>query len=138
MIHKKNTTTSTPHQGFTIVLFLVSITLWSCRSIEKNTDQPKELVSLVKRTLGAENVIEINGIKTHALCQQKREADHLRRKIRYMVVRIADNAIVHEGIFSMGYVKWLNNESVEVYSGSNAGKEENSTKKIINVNSHLQ
>lgn len=90
------------------------------------------------RTLGAENIIELNGSKTFALCQQKREADHFRRKFRYMVVRISDNAIVHKGIFSLGYVKWLNNDSIEVFSGSKAAKEESGTKKIINVNSHLQ
>ena len=55
-----------------------------------------------------------------------------------MVVRISDNAIVHKGIFSLGYVKWLNNDSIEVFSGSKAAKEESGTKKIINVNSHLQ
>ncbi|MEO5601011.1 MAG: hypothetical protein ABIR06_08795 [Cyclobacteriaceae bacterium] len=120
---------------FTIILILIFITGGSCRSAQNKSDQEKTLASLVRQTLGAENEIVVNTSETYALCQQKRHADHFRRKIKYIVVRLSDNTIVREGYFSGGYVKWYNHDSIEVFSSSQSGKEESSTKKIIHVNS---
>lgn len=86
--------------------------------------------------LGAANKIELNASGDYALCQQKPEADHSRRSFKYIVVRVSDNSIVREGYFNLGYVKWYNEDSIEVYSFSGPGKEERGSKKIINVNSH--
>lgn len=121
--------------GFTIILILIFITAGSCRSAQNKPAQEKNFASLVTQTIGAENEIVLNTSETYALCQQKRHADHFRRKIKYIVVRLSDNTIVREGYFNGGYVKWYNHDSIEVFSSSTSGKEENSTKKIINVNS---
>jgi len=86
--------------------------------------------------LGGHNSIELNGAKTFALCQQRPGADHARRQYRFVVIRLKDGAIVHEGAFSMGHVKWLDDESIEVVSASSSA--EGGTKKIIHVNSHLE
>ncbi|MEX2230957.1 MAG: hypothetical protein WD824_02260 [Cyclobacteriaceae bacterium] len=119
----------------TILLLLVSITLGSCGASRQGGNQNPELEALVDRTLGAENIIEFNDTRTFALCQQKPGADHARRQYRYVVVRLEDNNIVNEGVFTMGYVKWLDTSSIEVFSGSLSPGEEGGTKKIIRVNS---
>ncbi len=120
---------------FTIILILIFITAGSCRSAQNKPDQDKNFASLVRQTIGAENEVVLNTSETYALCQQKRHADHFRRKIKYIIVRLSDNTIVREGTFSGGYVKWYNHDSIEVFSSSPSGKEESSTKKIIHVNS---
>lgn len=52
-----------------------------------------------------------------------------------MVIRMSDYAVVHTGIFSMGYVRWLDNHAIEILSESGTGKDGDSTKKIIHVDS---
>lgn len=134
--------TSTPqhihasiHYALTAILFLVFITLSGCRSTALNDDQVLELESLAKRKLGKDYMIEYNDSKKFALCQQNPLADNFRKKYRYFVIRISDKTILYEGTFSMGYVKWSNKLSIEVFSISKTGEEESSTKKTIHVNS---
>lgn len=90
---------------------------------------------IVNDEIGAENHITFNAAKSFALCQQIPGKDHAAKRYRFIVVRLKDQQIVYEGAFSMGYVKWVGAESIEVYSGSPLVKEDRSTKAIIHVNS---
>lgn len=119
---------------FTIMFLLVSMALVSCRGTAGRADQKQELSRVAGKTLGPENVCEANASGTFALCQQKPGADHSRRQYRFAVVRLSDMAIVHEGTFGMGYVKWLDDASIELYSGSPSIREEDGARKIIHVN----
>jgi hypothetical protein len=119
-------------------LLLVSIALTSCRGSQKNRGQKPELQALADKILGPENVIEYNEARTFALCQQKPQADHARRQYRYVVVRLENNTIVQQGVFSMGYVKWVDNRSIEVFSGSVSPTGEGSSKKIIQLTSPVE
>ena len=96
-----------------------------------------DLQRVVDNILGNGNIIELNETKTFALCEQKPTTDHARRQYRFVVIRLNDKAIVHEGTFSMGYVQWLDDKSIEVASGS-PSSDEGSTMKIIHVNSPLE
>jgi len=119
----------------TISLLLVSITLSGCGASKQSNNQNADLQAFVDNVLGKENIIEFNETKSFALCQQKPGIDHARRHYRYIVVRVKDNTAVDEGVFSMGYVKWLDDSSIEVFSGLSSPGEPNGTKKIIHVNS---
>jgi len=122
---------------FTIILLLVSMTLSGCRASQNAPDQDTDLKGTAEKTLGKENIIVLNESGTFALCRQKPGLDHARRQYRFVVIRLKDNAIVHDGTFSMGYVKWLDDQSIEVVSGSPSLKE-GGTKEIIHVNSPVQ
>lgn len=120
----------------TTILFVV--TLISCRGAKNGPDQDTTLKKIANEAVGPENNIEFNRSKTFALCQEKAGASHARKQYRFVVVRLKDMVIVHKGTFAMGYVKWLDNDSIEVFSGPSSVKEEGSSKKIIHVNSPVE
>jgi hypothetical protein len=108
--------------------------LLNCRAAEKNPQQKNTLPeALIKSSLGEKYTVTYNAAKTYALCQQSREGDHLRRKFRYIVVRLSDNAIVNEGSFQMGYVKWHDEASIEVLNSSSVRDDRSAEKKIIKI-----
>ena len=97
-----------------------------------------DLQALADEILGVDNSIELNTSKTFALCFQTPTSDHARRKYRYIVVgRLPHLSLVHEGVFSMGSVKWADDDSIEVISSSTSAQE-GSMKKIIHVTSTVQ
>jgi hypothetical protein len=99
----------------TILLVLVSITCDCCRAA--NNDQQTRnspLEDLITARIGNDFVVDFNMRKTHALCYQKHNEDHAQRTMQYIVVRLSDNKEVANGTFKMGYVKWKDNETIEV------------------------
>jgi hypothetical protein len=99
----------------TILLVLVSITCDCCRAA--NNDQQTRnspLEDLIKARIGNDFVVDFNMRKTHALCYQKHSDDHAQRTMQYIVVRLSDTKEVANGTFKMGYVKWKDNETIEV------------------------
>lgn len=121
----------------TTTLLLITI-LVSCRSSTTGTDRDTTLKKLAHEAVGRENTIEFNSSETFALCQEQAGGSHARKQYRFVVIRLKDMAIVYKGTFAMGYVKWLDNDSIEVFSGSPSLKEEGSSKKIIPVNSPVE
>jgi hypothetical protein len=120
----------------TVLIFLVSMALGGCRAAEKNKQEPQlSPENQAKSRLGVKYTVDYNVSKTYALYQQQRENDHSGRKFKYIVVRLKDNKITHEGSFSMGYVKWLDDKSIEVLNSS-IRNDSGGEKKIITVNSN--
>jgi hypothetical protein len=117
------------------ILFLIATTSTHCSPVKGRHVHNPDLQTVVDQALGSPNQITFNENGTFALCQQKPETNHARRLYRFVVIRVRDNAIVREGAFSMGYVKWINNKSIEVYSGSTSRSGTDGSKKIIHVNS---
>lgn len=116
-----------------LLFLLVSIALLSCGVSAKNRNDHDSIPStLAKTRLGSDYTSELNSSKTYVLFQQQRSADHALRKIKYMVVRLDDNTVLMEGIFQGGFVRWHDDESVEVLNTRSTGLE--GEKKIINVN----
>ena len=110
----------------------------SCRGTKGGADQDAALRKLANEAVGSENTIEFNNSKTFALCREKPGASHARKQYHFVVIRLEDITILHKGTFSMGYVKWLDNDSIEVFSGSPSLKDEDSSQKIIHVNSPVE
>lgn len=123
------------HLSTTILLMVILV---SCHSSKNGADQDIRLKKIANEAVGSENNIEFNKSETFALCQEKAGAIHARKQYRFVVVRLKDMVIVHKGAFSMGYVKWIGNDSIEVYSGSPGLKEGGSSKKIIRVDSPVE
>lgn len=96
--------------------------------------QKKNLEDVVSARLGKKYELAYNASKTYALCQQQRGADHPQRNFNYVVIRLADREIVLEGSFRLGYVKWKDDTSIEVFNSSI--RDEQGEKKIISIDTH--
>ena len=126
----RNGTTSV---WLTLFLFLVSIVLLSCgASANKRSDQDSIPSALAKARLGSHYASAFNSSKKYILFQRQGGPDHLRRRIKYLVVRLDDNSVVLEGSFQDGFVKWHDDQSVEVLNRPAVGRE--GVKTIININ----
>ena len=115
----------------TLCLVSVSITLMNCKAGNIPGDSNLPFEEVVKSKLGPQFSVDQNSNHSHALCTQTRsENDHARRIFKYIVVRLSDHVVVNEGSFSMGYVRWINYNSIEVATSS-ANNDALQTKKIV-------
>ena len=110
------------------VMLLIFTSIVACSSSSKTAQA--ELDSLVKTKLGSHYTIAYNVSKTYALCQQSPGGDRMNRSYKFIVVKIADRKIVKEGSFKNGYVKWSEDNSIEVGS---AGRDEKIDKRTIQI-----
>lgn len=122
--------------AFTLFMPGVLIALSGCKAPQKNQESKAAFETVAKEKLGAKYAVSYNTLKTHVLCQQMREGDHSQRSFKYIVIKLSDNKIMYEGTFRMGYVRWLNDQSIEVLSTSVSKEDEKTSgKRIININS---
>jgi hypothetical protein len=131
-------TTTTKLPSLTTFILIGFIACSGCRG-QKNISRGEapDLQTLADEALGVDNSIELNESKTFVLCFQTPTSDHARRKYRYIVVAIPNLSVVHEGVFNMGSVRWVDDESIEVVSGSTS-VQGSSTTRIIDVTSTPQ
>ncbi len=116
----------------TLSLFLISIIGVGCRSNSPLQQTASSTDQIARTKLGEPFSRVDNEDKTYALVQQVRRQDHLKQTIKYLVIQLKDNSIVHEGSFKMGYVKWNSNETIEVFNGDTLN-DSKSEKKIIHI-----
>jgi hypothetical protein len=116
----------------TLLLLSVLIPLVNCKSHGIPVVQEKNLEDVISERLGKKYELAYNASGTYALCQQQRDADHPQRNFSFVVIRIADKQIVHEGSFRLGHVKWRDDTSIEVFNSSI--RDEQGEKKIISIN----
>lgn len=110
----------------------------NCRAAEKSSLDTAAFKSAVKAKLGEPYEVSYNKSQTYALCQQARSGDHIQRRFNYIIVRLADNKVIKEGSFRMGYVKWLDEDSIEVSSSNASAAKDNekaTKKEIIDIHS---
>ena len=107
---------------------LMLLSLVACSSASK-TSHP-ELDQIVKSKLGKHYTISYNQSHTFALCQQSPSNDHMNRSFKFIVVKASNHTITNEGDFKNGYVKWIDDQSIEV---GNAGADEKIDRQIILV-----
>jgi hypothetical protein len=108
--------------------FLFSISVLACCSSSKTAHT--DLDAFVKNRLGNHYTISYNNSNSYALCQQSRTDDHANRSFKYLVLKVSDRSVINEGLFKNGYVKWVDDKSIEV---GTAGKDEKIDKKVIQV-----
>jgi hypothetical protein len=90
----------------------------------------KDLDGLAQSRLGSHYTITYNASKAYAICEQTPSGDHINRKFKFIVVETSSNTIVKEGSFRNGYVKWIDEHSIEV---SSSGLDEKQDRQVINV-----
>jgi hypothetical protein len=110
------------------LILMISITALGCGV--SSTVPQAELEKIIKSKLGSSYAISYNVSKDYALCQQTSNGDHANRKYKYIVVKIDDHSIAHQGSFQNGYAKWSDNNSIEV---SSSGVDEKTKRQIIPV-----
>ena len=99
----------------THLLLFVFILFSGCKASGNRELSNDSFDSVVKSKLGPDYLIEHNSNHRLALCQQKRsDNDHMRRTFKFAVVQLNDNKILHEGSFALGYVKWIDVNTIEV------------------------
>lgn len=123
-----------PVNLFAIFLIAILMVSGSCRAPQGTGAHDKHLQVFADSVLGPGNTIHLNESRNMALCQQGPAGDHAMRKYRYIVVRLPDHAVLLQGNFQMGSVKWADDQSIAVISGSTSGKD-GSTEEIIQVTS---
>jgi hypothetical protein len=89
-----------------------------------------DLSSIVKAKLGSHYTSHNNQSNSYALYQQSPNGDHMNRAFKFIVVNISEKKVVREGSFKNGYVKWVDDKSIEVAS---AGADEKLDKQVILV-----
>ena len=89
-----------------------------------------DLSSIVKAKLGSHYSTHHNQSNSFALYQQSPGGDHMNRSFKFIVIKISEKKIVREGSFKNGYVKWVDDKSIEVAS---AGADEKLEKQVIVV-----
>lgn len=117
-----------PLSKFAFASILFSIAIIACSSSSKTSQA--DLDDLVKNRLGSHYTISYNHSKSYALCQQSSGGDHMNRSFKYLVVKISDRSVTNEGSFKNGYVKWVDDKSIEVGA---SGMDEKIEKKVIQV-----
>jgi hypothetical protein len=117
----------------TLLLGIVSIMLCGCSF--RSAAQRNDLNSVAESYLGKNYKVDYNTSQTLALCQQTPAGDHAGRKYKYIVIRSSDNHVVLSETYRAGYVKWLDDHSLEVYSATDVSSDSGpSDKKILKVN----
>ena len=121
------------------VIFCLLIVLLSCSPASTSQySGHRDLQAIAEEKLGKNFSAEYNAEKTYILCKENRQGDQANRLFKFIVIKIADHSIVHEGTYKMGYVKWLDNDSLEVATSNDPARDDNVSKKIISVKSEQQ
>jgi hypothetical protein len=120
--------------AFTVLLLFVSIAFEQCRAGSQKQGENSSLDATIKSRIGNDFVIDFNKSKSYALCYQKAGDDHSQRTFQFIVVRLSDNRIVNEGTFRMGYVKWVDEGTIEVLNTPRVNSEGTISKTKITGN----
>jgi hypothetical protein len=118
--------------AFTPLHFFVFIALLGCSTNRKVQDENSLLEAVVVEKIGQPYSVAYNVSKNHGLFEEKRVGDHVGRTIKYIVMRLEDRLVVHEGNYRLGVVKWKDDSSIEVTTFSSI-RDEVGTKKIVNI-----
>lgn len=122
---------------FTLLLSFVLTSFTSCNAT--NASGRNELTSIAESELDRDYLITFNTSETFALCIEKPQDDHAGKKYKYVVVDLTHHTILNKGVYQYGYVKWADNESLEIYSLKNfASDKAKSDKVIVTVNNRKQ
>lgn len=98
-----------------VITLLISTVFMLSSGCQAERHQAKtKIISIADHNLGKSNMIEYNSSKTFALCIQTTTDSHVARKYKFIVIKVSDGTIVYRGSFSLGYVKWLNDNSLEI------------------------
>lgn len=107
------------------VLILV-LAFSSCRSAKDSSLQKLVSGKLENATL------EYNTSKDHVLCFED-AVNSASGVIKFMIVRVNDQSVIEEGNFRPGYIKWINDNEIEIRSLPGFLKDDNNLDQYTRV-----
>jgi hypothetical protein len=106
--------------------------LTGCASRQKLPVPNDPLASAIIARVGEPYTSAYNGSGSHGLFVEKRGDGHAEQNVKFVVIRLKDYKVVHEGNYRLGGVKWKDDFSIEVTTFSSV-RDEVGTKKIVNI-----
>jgi len=108
---------TTAHVIVTLSLSLL-IMLANCKtSGAKKQISEGSIQKQIQLRLGDDVITEYNPSKSYALLRQLQDPKKIGTKsIHFMVIRLGDSVVVHEDSYLYGYVKWVDDSTLEKLS----------------------
>ncbi len=99
------------------VLLLLVVSCGASKSSNSNQEEKTAYKKIALTKLGDNITYVLNETKTYVLCikETKGTVQQPRNSIKYLVVKISDNAVALESTVDGGTVKWYNLKMVQVY-----------------------
>lgn len=111
---------------------LLLLIIFSCKAQQQN-----HTLQVISEKIGDNAIIDYNRDRSFALVQEKftiiQDAEYTSS---YLIIRISDNKIIKEGKVVHGYIKWINDDVIEVFEMPGVikdGQEEDDFKRSINI-----
>ncbi len=118
----------------TLILLVIASSCASQSKSKKLAHTKANQTKIIEAKLGKNTSSEINKSNTFILFQQKPEGDQVAKQYKYVVIRKSDNQISLEGVYKLGYVKWVSDTEIEVLSlPSVVEQDESKFKKIYTI-----
>lgn len=98
--------------------------------------QNESLESVAEKSINGPFEIIKNQAGTMALAVEKPASAHISKEYKFAVIAVADNKVIRSGTFQQGYVKWIDNDSIEVFSKKPTASDAPAAtdRKVINLN----
>ena len=110
-----------PYRFLLIFVFV----LQSCGSAKDS-----KLQEFISKKLG-KSTLEYNTSKEFVLCYENE--GNASEVYKYLIIRIRDQLIVEEGTFRPGYIKWINDDEIEIRSIPGTFKSDDDLKKYTRI-----
>lgn len=115
-----------------VIPALILLTIFSCKA-----QQQKHSLQVISEKIGDNAIIDYNKDRSFALIQEKfsvvQDSEYTSS---YLIIRMSDNKIIKEGKVVHGYIKWINDDIIEIFEMPGLIKddqEESDFKSHINV-----
>lgn len=115
-----------------VIPTLILLTIFSCKA-----QQQKHSLQVISEKIGDNAIIDYNRDHSFALVQEKfsvvQDGEYTSS---FLIIRMSDNKIIKEGKVVHGYIKWINDDIIEIFEMPGVIKddqEEDDFKKRINI-----
>lgn len=117
--------------GNKLLILVVVLLSFSCKSQKVNSLQ------VINEKIGEEAVISYNGSEKFALVKQNVTSPQANfYSTNYLILNVEEDEILKEGRVTNGHIKWVDNETIEIFEQPGViqeGKSKDDFKEIINV-----
>ena len=119
-----------------IILSLLLLTAFACKSSIPVVDQQQSFENWVKKNLGENTSIQKNANNTFALCVSENKSN---QSITYYIVRMSDYKIVESDSIQPASFSWIDNQRIEIKLIPGIVKKDESTTptKIIDISKYV-
>ena len=94
----------------TICLTHLLVSCTSQTTLSRRPATQSSIEEIAQAALGSKYIVEYNASKSYALCQQKETFD----LNKYILIKVMDRKATLQGQFRPGYIKWVDNDTLEI------------------------